>query len=172
MPYDWETDRPAVTAAARAGRGVVNADDVADADGHLIAFRGPSFEKSEASLIIRIMPTRVSQEAMARMSDETIQAAEEREFKPEIERMARMNGLRITAWLGTTRRTIGGRHGLGTSYRFMYQHGREMLKETYSVYLGTRQVCVHCLRCADGEPELVEAMNHMLRSLVISVGEL
>jgi hypothetical protein len=173
VPHDWTTDQPAVAPAIRAGQGVVDATAlVADTGGHLIIFSGPSFDSNEVSLSIQIMPARLSQAALARMSDADIRAGDENVFRPDAEGMANRHGLRITLWNGTSRRTIGGRYGVVTSYRFKYPNGREVIKETYSVYLGSRSVNVHVFRRTNADARIVSALNRMIQSLVISVDSL
>jgi len=173
VPHDWTTDQPAVAAAIRAGQGVVDAIElVADTGGHLIIFKGPSFDTNEVSLEIQVMPARISQAALARMGDAEIEAGEESVFRPEVDGVAKRHALRITWWNGTSRRTIGGRYGLLTGYRFKYPNGREVIKETYSVYLGSKSVDVHVFRQTKADARIVSALNHMIESLVISVDSL
>jgi hypothetical protein len=173
VPQDWTTDREAVTNAIQGSQRVVDATAlVVDETGHLITIAGPSFDSNEVSLSIEIMPTQISQATLARMSAADIRSGEENEFRPEAEAVAKRHGLRITAWNGTSRRMIGGRYGLLTSYRFRYPNGREVNKETYSVYLGSRSVNVHVFRRASADPRIVSALNRMLQSLVIAVDSL
>lgn len=173
VPHDWTTDQPAVATAIRADQRVVDASVLsADENGHLIIFKDPSFDTNEVSLEIQVMPARISQAALARMSDAEIQAGEESVFRPEVDGVAKRHALRITWWNGTSRRTIGGRYGLLTGYRFKYPNGREVIKETYSVYLGSKSVNVHVFRQTKADARIVSALNHMIQSLVISVDSL
>ena len=173
VPHDWTVDRPVVASAIHAGqKGVDVTALVADDEGHLITLTGPAFDSNEVSLSIHIMPTRIGQTALAQMSDADIRAGDENVFRPEAEGVAKRHGLRITSWHGASRRTIGGRYGLLTSYRFTYPNGREVIKETYSVYLGSRSVNVHVFRRASADPRIVSALNRMLQSLVIAVDSL
>ena len=75
VPHDWTTDQPAVATAIRADQRVVDASALlADENGHLIIFKDPSFDTNEVSLEIQVMPARISQAALARMSDAEIHA--------------------------------------------------------------------------------------------------
>ncbi len=173
VPHDWTADRPVVASAIQAGQQRIDATAlVADDEGHLITLTGPAFDSNEVNLSIHIMPTGIGQTALAQMSDADIRAGDENVFRPEAERVAKRHGLRITSWHGTSRRTIGGRYGLLTSYRFTYPNGREVIKETYSVYLGSRSVNVHVFRRANADRRIVSALNRMLQSLVIAVDSL
>ncbi len=173
VPCGWTTNRPEVAERFCASERVADATAlVADEGGEVISFAGPSPDSNEVSLHILIMPTRVSQASLASMSDAAIRAAEANEFKPEVEAMARRNQLRIMAWNGTVRRMIGGRYGLVTSYRYRYPNGREVLKQTYSIYLGSRSINVHAYRRIGADPRVAAALDHMIESLVVSVDAL
>jgi hypothetical protein len=173
VPGNWRADNAMVSAAMRSGRPTVDASSLRpDEGGHLITFATPSSDTDAASLSMTILPTGVSQADMARMSDQEVRAGEENSFRPEAERAARKNRLQITAWDGTSRQIVGGRYGLLTSYRFKYPNGQEMVKQTFSVYLGKHALHLHVFRPAAADQSVVSALNLMIQSLDIPIDSL
>lgn len=173
VPGDWRLDDSTISAAMHSGELAIDAKSLrGDEGGHLIVIATPSDDVDAASLSMQMVPTRVSQADMAHMTDAEILAGEEKYFRPEAEAAARNNGVRITEWDGTRRRTIGGRYGLLASYRFKYPNGQEMFKQTFSAYLGSRALHIHIFRPAGASEEIVSALDHMIQSLAIAVDSL
>ncbi len=173
IPGNWRVDDSTISIAVRSGKRAIDAaKHRADESGHLFIVATPSGDVDGASLSIQILPTRVSQADLTRMTAADIRAGEENYFRPEAEKAAKKMGVRITLWNGTSRRTIGGRLGLLTSYLFKYPNGQEMLKQTFSVYLGTRGVHIHVFRPAGADHQVLSAIDRMIQSLYIAVDSL
>jgi hypothetical protein len=173
FPRGWRTDQPSLQRALSAGTNPVDATTLtADASGHLVIFAPPLQDRGEASLGIEIMPTKVSQADMLRLTDADIREAEAREFRPEVERAAANNGWSLAKWHGTAPVIIGGRRALATRYEYVDRTGKPMSKATYSVYLGSRSVNLHVFRQADLNPSIGTALDRMLESIRFALSAL
>jgi hypothetical protein len=162
-----------IEAALRGKRSTIDASNVLpEGDGTWVILRPRSTQDGEASVILMVMPTRVSQRGLKEISESALADAERNQFRPEAERAASNTGRTITRWEGTKREQLGGRYGLVTRYSFTRTAGPPLRKETHSVYLGTRAIIVHVHIPAASGSAAEAAVRQILASLRIGVDSL
>lgn len=166
VPSGWRADRSSVQERlSDRSTEPLSLDGLApDSSGHLITLAGPLGRSDEASLEISIMPTGVSQAQVTRMTQAEIDQAGAG-FRKEIEAAIDRSGLTLVSWNGTERIPLGGQVALVNRYRFRYPAKRDMLMESYGVYLGRRSIQMRLQYSAD-PPAATRAEIDQLRSSI------
>jgi hypothetical protein len=148
-PSGWRADSSSVQERLRDRSTKASLTDLApDSSGHLITLACPLGRLDEPSLEISIMPTGVSQAQVRRMTEAEIDQAGAG-FRREIEADIDRAGLTLVNWNGTERVPLGGQLALLCRYRFRYPGKRDMLMESYGVYLGGRSIQIRLQYSAD-----------------------
>lgn len=173
VPQAWTSPDSSVARKLRSRTAQVDlSGTLPDESGALLVLRPLSPDDGEASVVIMVLPTEISQARLAAMAPIEINAADHNYFLPEAETAASNTGRTITRWDGTQRTTVGGRYGLVTLYVFERPDGPPLRKETYAAYLGSRKVVVHVhLPLSPGSAAEL-AVRSLLASLTIGAREL
>lgn len=172
-PVAWRVDDTSIAAAIRSGKRVIDATSIrADDSGHVITFAEPSPDIDSSDVSILILPTRIGQREVASLTEPEIRNAEANDFRPEIERAVTNNGAAITSWYGTKREKLGGLYVLVTSYRYKTRAGTEMMKSTYSAYLGTHAIHIHAFQRVNASAVSIGQLRRLIHSIVFEVDSL
>ena len=144
IPKGWTTNFVHVNEAVAEGRQTVNAA-LRRLGSQGIMLTASPHDKAGGSpaLTLMLLPTGLSQEACAAMTDATIARLDAELIRPEVDEVAREKQFTVTCWGGTTRAVVGGRIGLVTRYAFGWPNGSRYRKETHVAYLSRKQLVAH-----------------------------
>lgn len=171
VPWTWRSSTPAIEAALRGKRSTVDGSGLMpDGAGTWLVIAAPiSPGGLEASVILVIMPTGVSQRELALMTKAEVASADRNNFRPEAEQSAANTGRAITSWEGTTQQLVGGRYGLVTRYTFSRQDGPPLRQESYAVYLGSHSIIAHAYLPAEPGTKVERDVQRIISSMKIGV---
>ena len=168
VPPTWLTDNPAVTDAVRDGRRTANGSLPAPGKDGVLLTLTPAGHDGRIRVVLMLLPTGMSQEQCAALSNSAIAALDAGTIRPEAEAAAASAGYRVDHWNGTTRGTLGGRHGLVTRYLVTHADGHRLMNETHVAYLGAWQLVAHLVLPAAPRTPLEDEARQIPGSLRIA----